>query len=189
MTREEWLNRAAELMRPLFEDRCGIPLPPRFRVSMSLIGPRSGRTIGRCYDSGASADGTFEILIRIDRHDSLEVIAVLAHELAHAAVGLAAGHKAPFARVVRCLGLEGPATATTPGPAFASAVAPILAELGPFPHAPLSYGGPSSGPPKQGTRMHKVICRECGLIARMTSRWIDAVGPVHCPDHGQMAVE
>jgi hypothetical protein len=37
--------------------------------------------------------------------------------------------------------------------------------------------------------MLKVECPECGLVARMTRKWIDDVGPVECPDHGPMRVE
>ncbi|MCH3755961.1 hypothetical protein LZC13_10090, partial [Campylobacter coli] len=56
-----------------------------------------------------------------------QIAAILAHELVHAAVGIAAGHGKAFKRVAVGLGLVGPMRATTPGDAFLAAVAPILA--------------------------------------------------------------
>ena len=186
--REDWLNRGALALGPAFA-RLEAPLPERVRITMSLT--RKSRAIGTCYDKSVSADGTFEILIRLDQAEPLEVLAILAHELVHAAVGLECGHKGPFARVARALGLEGKLTATTPGPGFLALVKPILAKLGPFPHAVLNVfgGGRNSGPKAQKGRMVKLKCSGCGYIARTTRVWLDDVGPAHCPNHGPMAEE
>lgn len=62
-----------------------------------------------------------------------QIAAILAHELVHAAVGIAAGHGKAFKRIAVGLGLVGPMRATTPGDAFLAAVAPILAAAGPCP--------------------------------------------------------
>jgi hypothetical protein len=186
MTREDWLNRIAQLMRPMFSG-AGAELPERFRVTMSLT-PRK-KAIGVCYDKKASADETYEILIRLDRHDPIDVAAILAHELVHAAVGVKAGHGPKFAKVARVIGLEGKMTATVPGAAFKAAVEPLVAAVGPFPHAPLDWSGEKSGPKKQKGRLLKVKCAECGLVVRQTRVWIDKVGPVHCPVHGVMGVD
>ncbi|MEX3924422.1 transcription elongation protein SprT [Paraburkholderia sp. BR10936] len=42
--------------------------------------------------------------------------------------------------------------------------------------------------PKQSTRMIKCECPMCHYIARTSQKWIDEVGPPHCPLHGAMEV-
>jgi hypothetical protein len=51
-----------------------------------------------------------------------------------------------------------------------------------------SRGGTSRGV-GSCARMVKMICTECGYVARASRKWIEALGAVHCPLHGQMAVE
>jgi hypothetical protein len=43
--------------------------------------------------------------------------------------------------------------------------------------------------PKQNTRMLKCECPMCGYIARTSQKWIDEVGPPHCPVHGAMEIQ
>jgi hypothetical protein len=186
-TREDWLNHLAELMSPWF-DNLDCPLP-RIRIAIGFPSTgRRGRRIGECWDGRASEDGTFEILIRPDQADPLEVAAILAHELVHAAVGLEAGHKAPFRSVALAIGLQGPMRSTTPGPGFIEAVRPMLEEVGPLPHARLGIGA-STGPKKQTTRMLKAECRDCGYTVRVARKWLEEVGAPHCPAHGEMTAE
>ena len=174
MTREDWLNQVAQRMRPLFT-AAGAELPERFRVTMSLI--KRKKAIGVCYDRSASADGAYEILVRLDQHEPLDVAAILAHELVHAAVGVEQGHGPAFGKVARAIGLEGKLTATVPGDEFRAAVAPILAEVGPFPHAPRDWSGQRTGLVDDGARsksapFHRVrpayfgvdMAAECGLV-------------------------
>lgn len=177
-TREDWLNAVAQRMRPMFE-AAGAPLPERFRVTMSLT--KRAKAIGMCFDASASADGTFEILIRLDQCDPLEVAAILAHELVHAAVGIKEGHGGRFRAAALRIGLEGKMTATRPGDAFKTTVAPILAAVGPFPHAALDWAGERSGPKKQGTRLLKVKCGDCGYTCRVTAKWLESTGAPLCP--------
>jgi hypothetical protein len=172
-------------MGPMFK-RAGAELPERFRVTLSLT--RKSKVVGLCYPSDASGDQTFEILVRIDQDDPAMVAAILAHELTHAAVGLEHGHKGEFKRVARALGFKGKLTQCDPGEDFLEEVAPILAKAGPFPHAALNYDH-SSGPKKQGTRLIKVQCDSCEFVVRQTRKWLDEVGPAHCPHHGAMKPE
>lgn len=203
ITREAWMERICEELRPTFES-LDAPLP-KYRVTLSLTPGK--RVVGVCFNKTVSADGVYEILIRLDQAEPLDVAAVLAHELIHAAVGLAAGHGKPFGRVARALGLEGPLTATRPGEAFKKLVAPILEKVGPFPHAPLQVeaaersGGPrrSSGPKPQKNRQIKCRCVEpaedgstevCGYTCRTTRMWIERGGAPLCPIHSEpMVVE
>jgi hypothetical protein len=102
-----------------------------------------------------------------------EVLAVLLHELIHHKVGCEAGHKAPFKREMRHVGLEGKATATVPGAQCSAVLAKLSGELGPYPHAALSV---IDGGRKQGTRLLKATCDGCGYIVRITAQWAGSGG-------------
>jgi hypothetical protein len=71
-----------------------------------------------CFDKSASTDESYEILIRLDQQTPLEVAAILAHELVHAAVGTDAGHGPRFGSVARALGLEGGRSSPRWGPSL-----------------------------------------------------------------------
>ena len=114
------------------------------------------KAIGVCYDRSASADEPYEILVRLDQHEPVQVAAILAHKCVHAAVGVDKRHGPAFGKVVGAIGPEGKLTATVPGERFVHSVGPILAEVGPFPHAPLHWAGERSGPKKQTGRLLKV---------------------------------
>lgn len=177
MNRETWLEAVADLMAPWFKE-----LPPlRLAIGFPSTG-KKGKRIGECWDGDSSEDGRFEILIRPDLADPMEVAAVLAHEMIHASVGLRAGHGRAFKAVAQRIGLEGKMTATVPGDAFKRAAIPILAKVGPLPHARLNFGQ-SSGPKKQTTRLVKACCSECGYTVRVTRKWLDDSGAPLCPKH------
>jgi hypothetical protein len=205
--RESWLNDVAARLRPAFA-QLGAPLPDRLRIAIGF--PSTGRrakAAGECWDSTASADDTFEILIRPDLAEAggaiaLPVAAALAHELVHAAVGIKAGRGPAFRRVATGIGLTGPMRATTPGPAFLVLATPILDAVGPLPHARLKADKPhadanpedgdaplTTSPRKQASRHIKCACPTCGYLARTTRSWIDQAGPPHCPRHGPMQAD
>lgn len=191
--RESWLNRVAVGMAPLFT-ALGTPLPDRVRVAIGFTSAgRKGKAIGECWDNRRSADGHFEIFIRPDlahAPDAMpaQIAAILAHELVHAAVGIAAGHGRAFQRIALGLGLVGPMRATTPGNAFLAAVVPILAAAGPLPHARLDTGGQTTAPKKQAARMLKCECQACGYTVRTARKWLETAGAPLCPieGHGPM---
>ena len=185
--RETWLNVMKQEMRPMFE-AAGAPIPANVRVSVGFPSTgKRGRRIGECWSDKASADGTFEILIRPDQADAMDVAQILAHELIHAAVGLECGHKGPFKRVAVAIGLQGKMTATVAGPKFVEAVQPFIEKHGDIPHAKLGAQAERSGPKKQTARMIKCVCN-CGYTVRMARKWIEEVGAPHCPAHGEMKV-
>jgi hypothetical protein len=146
--RESWLGDVADRLRPAFA-QLDAPLPERLRIAIGF--PSTGRrakATGECWDSTASIDGTFEILVRPDLVEmegalALPVAAALVRELIHAAVGLQAGKGPRYRRVALGIGLLGPMHATTPRPAFLALIAPILEDAGPLPHARL-HTEPSS---------------------------------------------
>lgn len=138
MDREAWLNALAAKFAPKFEE-LGYPLP-KFRVSVGFCssGARSS-TAAQCWHSKCSSDNSFEIFIMPDQVEPYLVANHLWHELTHASVGFECGHKGAFAKVCKFIGLNGPMTATTAGEQFKEYVKPFLDELGPMPHAKLSF--------------------------------------------------
>jgi hypothetical protein len=188
--REAWLNAVLRRIAPVLSHH-GYPLSFNVRVTCgfpsvrSLNGQRNQR-IGECWSNECSKDNHYEIMISPVLDDPMRVAGVLAHEMIHAAVGLEHGHKGPFVKLAKLIGLEGKMTATTEGEAFKQLLAPILEEIGPYPHGALNAAKRSSGPKKQGTRLVKAQCPECGYVVRTTMKWIDEAGNPHCPLHGPM---
>lgn len=186
MTREEWLNRAVNALRPVFYD-AGISIRAKVKVSCgwpcrsALRGPVTGkRAIGQCFPASASAEGYNEIFISPVLDNAIGVLEVLVHELVHAADDCANGHRGPFARMARAVGLEGKLTATHAGPELLAALKAL--NLPPYPHSTVDVS--RAGLPKQSTRLIKVACGECGYPARVTRLWLTEAGAPVCPVHG-----
>ena len=181
-TREAWLNALALELAPAFALH-DAPLPKKIRIAIGFpSGGARGKGIGECWDSTASADGAFEILIRPDRHDPLDVAQILAHELCHAAAGIKAGHGKGFKRVATAIGLEGKMKHTTAGPKFLALVKMPLHNVGKLPHAKLDTSAAlTTRPKKQTTRLLKCSCETCGYTVRVARKWIDEAGAPFCP--------
>lgn len=184
INREDWLKQLSERLNTLmFAGKM-----PKYRVSCSW--PSRGGTgaakkiIGQCFAPSASSDNTTEIFISPSLDDDMEVAGTLAHEMVHAVVGIPAGHGKAFRKLALQIGLTGKMTSTTEGPEFKKALAPILAELGKYPHAQLNVRGQLK---KQGTRLIKAECT-CGYTVRITRKWLNELGAPHCPAHGEMGV-
>jgi hypothetical protein len=183
-TREVWLNTMASLIAPVFQE-AGLTLPPKVRIScgwpssraMATAGATS-RTVGQCWPIEASADGNTEIFVSPCIADGGEAAAILVHELCHAVDGNKNGHKAPYRRIALAVGLTGKMTATHAGPELAERLNALCQAIGQYPHATLDLD--LSGRKKQGTRMLKLICPECGYTVRTTAKWIEAGLPT-CP--------
>jgi hypothetical protein len=186
--REAWLHAVIEQLRAIFTSH-GATIPERIRITCGFpsIRPFSAKrqSLGECWPEANSADGHFEIMISPVLDDSMRVAGVLAHELVHATVGTQHGHRGPFAKLARAIGLEGKMTATTEGDAFKRPVAPILEAVGPYPHAELS----KTARTKQGTRLIKLQCPTCLYTVRITRKWLDEVGAPDCPSHGDQMEE
>lgn len=176
VTREEWLLALVEKLRPLYAGE--LPEAVRISTGFSSKGARSN-VIGECWHAEVADDKCPQIFIHPGQVDSLEVAALVAHELIHACRP-EAKHGAKFKAVAGRLGLEGPTKSTKAGPAFVETVAPLLAELGDYPHARLNAGARSSNGPKQTTRMLKVECADCGYTVRTSQKWLDVATPC-CP--------
>lgn len=180
-TREAWLNEFTRRARPVFK-KAGYDIPTNVRVSVGFTsrGAKSNR-IGECWSNICSEDGVFEIFITPAIGDASRIADIHTHELIHATVGLEAGHKKPFVDCMKAVGLIGKPTATIAGPEWHKWADPIIAAMGPLPHAALKAGG--NGQKKQTTRMIKCECASCGFVMRTTSTWIEnALGELRCPD-------
>ena len=177
MTREQWLNDATVELSALLSEHGG-ELPEHVRVSCSWPSQSIRKRIGEAWSAECSTDRAHETFISPILSDSVRVLDVLTHELVHHCVGVEHGHKAPFARLAKAVGLTGKMTATVAGPELTERLNAIAEKLGPYPHATLS---PTDGRKKQGTRMIKCECPDCGYVARTTGKWLSAYGAPLCP--------
>lgn len=175
--REEWLLRLTRALRPMFDD-AGAPIPDELHISVGFPSTRalsrSRKRIGECWSPKDSIHHIFisPVLAEEDADH------VLVHELIHAAVGHEAGHKGPFRRVAKALGLEGKMTATTCGEELRERLNALKerARLGPYPHQPLK----ADRAPKDKGRMLKITCAcEPARILRVTRKVIDQ-GEINC---------
>lgn len=206
-TREDWLTDAVAALAVLYEE-VDYTLPP-VRVSVGWPGGGSmSMVIGQCWAKRAASDDVAQVFISPILDYSVRVLDVLAHELIHAIDENESGHQGRFVKIARAIGLDGPPTATTAGPALSYRLGQIAAKLGPYPHARLktidelilvggvprlSPKGPrlkADGPVKQGTRMLKLVCVEnSGYKVRTTRHWLDLIGPPLCPCHREPMLE
>lgn len=181
VNRERWLGLVMDELRPYFKE-AGHPLPKNVRVSVGFPSrhARSGkvRAMGESWQSSVSLDKTYEVFVSPIEDDSVNAAAILTHELGHVADDFKHGHRVPFKRIVRAVGLDGPASATVAGSQFKRMMKPIIKLHGPYPHAKLDVMPEYR---KQSTRMLKVYCKECGYTARTTHFWLDKEGAPLCP--------
>jgi hypothetical protein len=178
MTREEYLTSAIDRLRPYFEDN-GVVLPPTIRVSVGWPSRSIRKVVGQCFMSDAA--GHRQIFISPVHNSAVSALDTLAHELVHAAG--AHGHGREFRRFAKAIGLtSGRPKSASAGPELLQRLNGLATELGHFPHAALAPDLTA----KQGTRLLKIQCRKCGYVARVTAKWLDEIGLLHCPLHGEM---
>lgn len=203
-TRESWLESAVDIFRPRFIE-VGLPLPAKIHVSVGFAyGAKreNGKVLGQCWARAASDDGVNHLFISPEIGDTFDVLETLLHELIHAADDCVSGHKGEFAKAATRLGLLAPMTFTPASPEVQAELLLIAVELGDYPHgalhpvpAKVPVGSPvgggiklHSGPGKQGTRMIKVMCLDCGYSVRTTRTWLN-VGLPYCPLHRDEPME
>lgn len=173
--RETWLQAGVAGLEKIFTD-AGYTLPA-VKVSCSWPGGGSARKrIGECWSRSASAAKINEIFISPTVSEPVAALDILAHELCHAVDDCASGHRKPFAKIAKAIGLEGKMTATVAGPLLLPKLQAIAVKLGDYPHATLSLAGRK----KQGTRMIKVECSDCGGVFRTTQKWLDEAEHALC---------
>jgi hypothetical protein len=196
-TRESWLRSATDMMRKHFED-CGYPLPSniRFAIAFPSTG-RRGTRVGECWHADTSEDGNYELIIRADIAEPVEVLGVLVHELVHSVVPVDAGHGKLYRDAAIKIGLTGKMREAMPNGLLRDRLITVAEALGPLPHARLNIErgrdnkGPADRAKKQGTRMLKASCQDenCTFVVRLAATPAREIGSPHCPKHGEMTVE
>lgn len=211
LNREGWLTAFAVEIAPLIKQRTGLSVPlSKTRLSCSFPRTRAtpnkngGYTIGQCFHADGHKSGLHEVMINPLRDKVIETVQTkegpeghgiaetIIHELIHASLPMGVGHKAPFARAAKQMGLQGKPTATNAGPELVERIKEIADKLGPYPHRAIEgeWGR------KQTTRLLKVMCTDCGYIneagngytARITLTWIENAGLPTCPCGATMSL-
>jgi len=180
--REEWLTAALSHVRSF------VGLPARIRVACGFPSTftRSG-TLAESWPDTESGDATWEVLISPTVAEPTLVLSLLIGAVAHALPGAATDGSATYQSACVDLGLMPDSDSwrtPIPGPDFGDQWAETLAQLGPYPHAPILTGAKKT----QGTRMLKLTCPTCGYNVRTTAKWI-AVGLPVCPCGDTLAPE
>ena len=189
-TREAWLDKAVSLFKHSVERATACPLPLikvacGFPARKALA--RKKRAIGECWGKEATASETAHVFISPLIDDPVEVLAVLIHELSHAALPAKIKHGRAFAIAVKKIGLEGKPTNTIPGPTFDKVCRDtLLPLLGLYPHTKFEPKIPEK---KQSTRLRLYEC-DCPVKVRVASDGFDATcnlceGPFKRVDGGR----
>lgn len=190
MTREQWLNAVAVAAAKEIFEPAGYTVPTKIRYtcgfpSKSALARRNQR-IGECWSDTASGDGSFEISVSPVIAEGLRAADILVHEMVHATVGLACGHRGAFAKCAKTIGLEGKMTATVAGEQLKAKLSGIIEKIGQYPHAALraNFTRRSSG-----GGMVKVFCAHCAaegerFFVRMGQHSLLRGTPI-CPVHNE----
>lgn len=182
MNREDWLMKATCFMKKRFKE-IEAQLPEKIRASCGFPhGAARRRFIGQCFYPEMSADETTEIFIHPVKSDSLEVGAIMAHELCHAALGAGFGHKKPFKILAAKMFLEGKATATFGAEKFKQYFQPFIDKHGDYPHASLGGSLLREQKEKVPSNIFNLRCPECNYFASTTKEFLD-LGRIKCPIH------
>jgi hypothetical protein len=195
-TREAWLHAAADQLRTRVFKPHDFEVPA-FQVSVGWPAGKGTRssTIGQCFNRAWNEDGDPSIFISPVLKDPLELLACLAHEMIHAWDDCKSGHKGPFARTFKTIGMVGKATEIGVGDELKVVLAEIADVLGKYPHGKLSRGNAVGTPvaPKRDTNRQLLVLCEPGVTegldkksiykVRTTQKWLDEVGYPICPCH------
>lgn len=175
--REAWLAHAVDAVWPVMAARISeLPERPDIRVSCGWPNRTPGKTIGQCFATEHAPDGSIQVFVSPVLSAPVPVLATLVHELIHAVDNCKSGHKGPFARMAKQVGLAGKMTSTHAGPELAVLLETIASNLPEYPHKGLAYNRKTGN----GSRLLKAGCPDCGYTIRVTAKWI-AVGLPTCP--------
>ncbi|CAK9253390.1 unnamed protein product [Sphagnum jensenii] len=178
---------ATNELRPHFAEH-GFILSDKIRLALSFTSAgKRGHMAGECWHSDLSGDQHYEIYIRPDKDDPVEVLGILVHELIHTLLPPTVKHGKPFRDIALLIGLQGKMRQTTPTLLLTEKLKTIASNLGNLPHAKLNFISSVEAPKKQAKKWLKAECgKSCGYSVRITSKWAKIglpLCPVH-PDHG-----
>jgi hypothetical protein len=146
---------------------------------------RTAKRQGEVWRSEKSGDGAYEIFIRPDNAEPIEILTVLVSLLV--IVVIHAEH--PDAKIgqhyrtsATSLDLRGTIQEPFAGPALMRRLNAAAESLGPIPHARLDIGTTAVGSiKKQTARMLAADCPACGATIRLTRQVIENPGLPICP--------
>lgn len=172
ITREQWLEKSLKHLSPMFSK----PLPNNIKVSCGFPSRKGtsnkSRSIGECFSPKSSTKGKIEIFISPVLDESNRVLDVLLHEVCHAVdIEATSAHGPSFRKLALSVGLTGKMTATVASPELIKRLNDIIKKIGKYPHAALNVAGRVHK--KDGTRMLKLECDDCGYVVRTTKKWVD----------------
>jgi len=147
-TREAWLNKAVELLRPHFL-HYKLEIPEKVAVTcgwpskggLSTSTPR----LGECWPASCTFDGINQIFITPTLKEHVRVLETLVHELVHACLPDDEKHGPRFKNAIKDIGLEGKVSATVAGADLVVRLEAIGAELGDYPNSAIH---PADAKPK-----------------------------------------
>lgn len=177
-TREEWYLAAAKRIEQHIFKPAGYELP-KLRIGCGWPTRNRIKMIGQCFGKDSSKDKTYEIFVSPKLSNPVKILSAIVHELCHTIAGVAAQHKKPFITVMKAVGMVKKWTECNAGDDLLEKLIKIQERLGDYPHAELSLKQRATQ--KQNTRLLKVACPKCGYTARVTRKWLDALGPPICP--------
>lgn len=211
--REVWLMDAASEIKSLYR-QAGYPQidDVKFLISTGFPQGNVRKIIGQCHHADCN-DGIAHVFINPTQDDTMRVLEIVAHELAHS-MGFR-GHTGDFRKAAIAVGLKGTGgkagngfTSTDISEDAKSVFEEIAKTLGPYPHTRVNLA--AGGTKKQTTRMLKASCvgrdledEESGDIfsvpcevgedgdaytIRLTKKWVE-VGLPTCPCGGVMVLE
>lgn len=165
-----WLERAYALLRTKYLPEAPKSATVTFGFTYQRAGKKNqGKAIGQYWNGLVETETREErnciILHPYNFDDPIKVLATLLHEMIHAAVP-DDGHRAPFSKLAKRVGLCKPWTATSAGPKLTEEFKnEILPVLGPIPsgHGDINEEEKRK---KQTTRLRKWHC-PCGQIVRV----------------------
>lgn len=188
-SRETWLQSATNGLRPYFE-KFGYTLPDKIRFAIAFTSGGKKGMAGECWRPQASADHHYEIIIKADRDDPVDILGILVRQLIHVILPPDAKHGKEFKAIATRVGMEGNMREATPGPLLRERLVALAESLGPLPHGKLDFATRADAPKKSGVRMLKAECNECGYNIRILPKWIKKIGLPMCPaspEHGTLA--
>ena len=157
-TREEWLNVASILLLDELGGVCSIraDLDVKISVGFAPNTKTNSRVRGVCFSRAASESRLNEIYISPVINDTLDVLAVLLHELIHAIDDCVSGHQGEFSKRSRAMGFLPPLTSSRPNAQLLEKLQAVKTAIGDFPHAKIAMHGF-----KQESRSLKCVCADC----------------------------
>jgi hypothetical protein len=179
--REDWLTKAARMLRLMLLEDSDVSTKAKIRVSCGF--PKGSRRLASMTTPrGLSGDQTNEIFISPEIDQPVELLERLAIELVNAefdATGFAKGSPAHYA-------LQRIGVASLKDHRFVGSTAPLFTKmataLGEYPHVAMNRHELK----KDGTRQIKVECTECRAIWRASRQWVDRMS--QCPCCGSTAI-